>query len=558
MASTGNCIAQPIVLDPSSTQRNIEQSLESLQREVAPIAHEDIATGSYEQTDTDIDKLVGIELNIPEHLSILSSQIDAYWMNFLEKPVSGFQITDFKAWLWEQLQRQGYLGYISIQTIDHTDGSSLLVAVQAPLIGQTTVLTADAEDYELYARIVAQRFSQAYPIGAAVDVQGIEAQLNAIAYDLPFNLQASLRQVGIDTIDVIINLQRIDQKLGNVINAVVQFNNYGLKPYGREQMLGVVRLAGPRPLSEFTGVALVSKGVNYVRGDYSQPIEGWATRWNLYGSTMRSKANTDSDFAKFSQRGKSNVIGGGLTTLLNTSRNGSWNSVLEVSHRLTEGNLSIQNVDGRTPTSDRRDNQLRVGLVSDHKMSFVDRFTTETTLTFGHLSLKSDDISYNQPDANKYLKGRYQRLEHRGSLFKALPADDRWTFITRWQAQVASQNMDSYNKISLGGVNGIRAFDSDEGLGDQGVLVSFDLIRKLNTDIHAGIFYDVGRVQANRRPTSNSYSLQGTGVSLGGNVHTWFDWTLSVAKSHGSRPPEGNINSKIGDWRAFFAANWRY
>jgi hypothetical protein len=35
------------------------------------------------------------------------------------------------------------------------------------------------------------------------------------------------------------------------------------------------------------------------------------------------------------------------------------------------------------------------------------------------------------------------------------------------------------------------------------------------------------------------------------------NWSLTVAKSHGSKPAQG-INGNIGDWRAFFAANWRY
>lgn len=548
--------AQPPVIDPAATQRNVEQGLGNLQQPVLPLVQPQRSAAPAAQAEADIAKLVGVQVQTPSQLPKLAQQIEDYWLQFLQKPVRGVQVNEFKSWLWDQLQRQGYLGYITVQPQAESDGTVLRIAVQAPSIGRATVLTLDAQEQDPLANLVAQRFAKAYPEGTLVDVQGIEAQLNAIAYDLPVNLEASLRQVGAEKVDVVINLKRIDAAPGKLTSAVVQLNNYGLKTYGREQLLGVVRVAGPTPLSEFVGVAQVSKGVGYMRGEYSQPIEGWATRWNVYGTTVRSKADTAQELATFTQRGQSHELGAGLTTLLNTNRAGTWHSVAELSQRQSKSELTTHSTGVTVTTRDRRDNQLRLGIKSSHKLSYADRLTSETTLTLGHLKLKPLDASFGQPDAVNE-QGSYQRLEHNGALQKALPADERWTFTTRWRAQTVSQNMDSYNKIALGGVNGIRAFDSDEGVGDQGVQVSFDLTRQINPNFYAGVFYDAGRVRTSKKPQSNSYSLQGAGVSLGGKVHPQVDWTLSVAKSHGSTPAQG-ITGNIGDWRAFFAANWRY
>ncbi len=543
------------IVDPAATQRNIEQGLGNLQQPVQPLAQQPRAAAPAAQAEADIQKLVGVQVQTPRQLPKLTQQIEDYWLQFLQKPVRGVQVNEFKSWLWDQLQRQGYLGYIMVQPQTEPVGTLLRIAVQAPSIGRATVLTLDAQEQDPYANVVAQRFAKAYPEGTLVDVQGIEAQLSAIAYDLPVNLEASLRQVGADQIDVVINLQRVDAAPGKVTSAVVQLNNYGLKAYGREQLLGVVRVAGPRPLSELVGVAQASKGVSYLRGEYSQPIEGWATRWNVYGTTVRSKADV-AGTTPGQQRGESHELGGGLTTLLSTNRLGSWHSVAELSQRQSESEFTTRSTGVTATTRDRRDNQLRLGMRSSHSLFYADRLTSETTLTLGHLKLKSQDASFGQPDAVNE-QGSYQRLEHNGALQKALPADERWTFTTRWRGQVASQNMDSYNKISLGGVNGIRAFDSDEGVGDQGVQVSFDLTRQINPNFYAGVFYDAGRVRTNKKPSSSSYSLQGAGVSMGGKLHPQVDWTLTVAKSHGSTPAQG-ITGNIGDWRAFFAANWRF
>lgn len=559
-ATTATAQTPPAVIDPAATQRNVEQGLGNLQQPVLPLVQPQRSAAPAAQAEADIDKLVGVQVQTPSQLPKLARQIEDYWLPFFQKPVRGVQVNEFKSWLWDQLQQQGYLGYIVVTMQDEADGTLVQVAVQAPTIGRATVLTLDelgqSQEEDAYANLVAQRFAKAFPAGTLVDVQGIEAQLNAMAYDLPLSLEASLRQVGAETVDVVVNLRRIAHEPGQVSSVVAQVNNYGLKAYGREQLLGVVRVAGPRPLSEFVGVAQVSKGVGYVRGEYSQPIEGLATRWNVYGTVVRSKANTAQELATFTQRGDSHELGGGLTSLLTVNRAGTWYSVAELSRRQSDSRLTTHSTGQTVTTRKRTDEQVRLGLRSSHVVPYADRLTSETTWTLGRLKLGAQDASFGQADA-VYEQGSYQRFEHSGALQKALPADARWTFTSRWRGQAVSQNMDSYNKISLGGVNGIRAFESDEGVGDQGVQVSFDLTRQINPQFYAGVFYDAGRVRTSKKTQSRSYTLQGTGLTFGGTVHPQVDWTLSVAKSHGSTPAQG-INGQIGDWRAFFAANWRY
>lgn len=502
---------QAPVVDHAAAQRGVEQSLGTLQQPVLPLAAPERASVPFSPSESDIDLFVGVQVQTPSQLPRLAQQIESYWQPFLQQPVRGVKVNEFKSWLWDHLQRQGYLGYITVQPQMVGLGTVLDVRVQSPTIGRTTVLSLDRQEHHPLAQLVAQRFAKAHPEGTLVDVQGIEALLNAIAYDLPVTLEASLRQVGTEKVDVVIGLRDISTTPGQITSGVLQLNNYGLKTYGREQLLGVVRVAGPTPLSEFVGVAQVSKGVGYLRGEYSQPIEGWATRWNVYGTTVRSKADTAQELATFTQRGQSHELGAGLTTLLNTNRAGTWHSVAELSQRQSKSKLTTHSTGDTVTTRDRRDNQLRLGIKSSHKLSYADRLTSETTLTLGHLKLKPLDASFGQPDAVNE-QGSYQRLEHNGALQKVLPADERWTFTTRWRAQTVSQNMDSYNKMALGGVNGIRAFDSDEGVGDQGVQVSFDLTRQINPNFYAGVFYDAGRVRTSKKPQSNSYSLQGAAM----------------------------------------------
>lgn len=540
--------------NPGAAQRAIEQGLDLLQQPVVPLTRPDRTTPAVPlKEEKDIEKLDGIVVDVPQKLSSLTEQIEKYWTSSIQKPVRGVQINEFKAWLWDELLRVGYLAYIKIDSESTLTGTVLRIDVVAPTIDRATVLALDFDKKDEYANLVAKRFAQSMPPGSMVDVQGIEAQLNAMAYDLPVSLEASLRRSTPEAVDVAINMKRLDNKPGSINSGLVQFNNYGLKAYGREQLLGVIRVQGPKPLSEFLGIAEVSRGTQYLRADYSQAIEGYASRWNVYASGMRNRAQNELSIGTFNQLGRSAEIGAGVTTMLRADRSGTWFSNVEIAQRWSDSD--IQDL---FRTREREDSQLRMALRSSHSHSWADRLTTDTMLTFGNLRLKSDDVGFGQLDS-RHLEGNYLKLNHNGNYQKALPSDTRWTFTARWRFQLASQNMDSYNQFSLGGVNGIRAFNSDEGVGDQGAQLSLDLTRQFIPQLYAGIFYDTGIVQSRKRPATDPYSLQGAGASLGGNLTKGLDWSLSVAKSFGPTPVSNNaINEKIGSWRAFFALTQRF
>ena len=540
--------------NPGAAQRAIEQNLELLQQPLVPLTRPERPTPSVSLKDEkDIEKLNSLVIKVPPKLSNLTGEIESYWAKFLDKPVRGVQINEFKAWLWDELLRVGYLAYITINADDSTNGTILRIDVLAPTIDRATVLALDFDKKDEYSKIVAKRFAESLPQGSLVDVQGIEAQLNAIAYDLPVSLDVSLRRATPETVDVAINMKRLDHKPGSINSGLVQANNYGLQAYGRAQLLGVIRVQGPRPLSEFVGIAEVSSGTQYLRGDYSQALEGYASRWNIYASGMRNRAQNDFTIGSFNQLGRSAEVGAGVTTMLHADRSGTWFSNAEISQRWSDSDLQHL-----FRTREREDSQLRMALRSAHSHSWADRLTTDTMLTFGNLRLKSDDIGFGQFDS-RHLQGNYLKLNHNGNYQKALPADSRWTFTTRWRFQLASQNMDSFNQFSLGGVNGIRAFNSDEGVGDQGAQLSFDLTRQIVPQLYVGVFYDAGIVQARKKPASDAYGLQGAGVTLGGNILKGLDWNLSVAKSFGPTPGVNNaINEKIGSWLAFVSLTQRF
>lgn len=106
---------------------------------------------------------------------------------------------------------------------------------------------------------------------------------------------------------------------------------------------------------------------------------------------------------------------------------------------------------------------------------------------------------------------RQQYLKERLSMFLSL------------NGQMASTNLDSSEKISLGGANGVRAYPSSEASGDEGWLGTVELRYNMpasdkNALWQLAAFYDTGTSYGEKVPTQNTTpnrrSLSGAGTSV--------------------------------------------
>jgi hemolysin activation/secretion protein len=474
----------------------------------------------------------------------------AYWVSEINKPVPAQKLADFKAFAWELFQAKGYLAYITTTAQATPEGSVLTVNVAFPQVGKVSVVTVDGNKGKEFADEVARRFTAIYKAGTPVDVQGFENQLTAAAYDLPVDLEVSMRQVNDKVVDVVINLRPIDHKPGKVVGGLVQFNNYGLSQFGREQLLGNVRIAGFTPLSELSLTTQQSSGVGYYRADYEAPIVGTGMRWKVYGSEVRSQAT--------GVQGLSDEVGAGLTKLLSTDRDGRWYAGTELSRRQTKNWAS------GVESANRVDNQMRVRLRAESSKGWADNFSNELTLFVGSMNLdRNADDKATDADSTQggyRVAGSYQKLELNGGLSHALDKERIYTGSIRWRAQAAAKNLDTYNRFSLGGINGIRAYTSLDGVGDQGAQVSFDITHQVVPDVYGSLFYDVGVVKNSHTPLPTAtdtgyYTLQGVGWQVGGKIED-VNWSLSVAHATGKNPGSGvwtSANTQVGDWRVNLA-----
>jgi hypothetical protein len=259
----------PLVAD---VLRSIEQNKLELQR-TAPKATTPNAT-SHAAGQHDIAKLKDVQIQSP----LFANELAAFWRDLVGQRISVEQQNEFNAYAWNLFQSKGYLPYITTQPVLGANGSILQINVSFPKIGNISVITVGGDKGKEFTSVVAQRFNAIYKTGMSVDIQGFENQLSAACYDLPVDLEVSLRQVSDTQMDVLIHLRPIEHQAGTVIGGFLQGNNYGLRQFGRDQLLGNVRVTGFTPQSEVTLTTQQSQGVAYYRADYEMPLEGTGTR----------------------------------------------------------------------------------------------------------------------------------------------------------------------------------------------------------------------------------------------------------------------------------------
>ena len=168
-------------------------------------------------------------------------------------------------------------------------------------------------------------------------------------------------------------------------------------------------------------------------------------------------------------------------------------------------------------------NLWNIGLEGNYVDQWLGGGTSAFSLTqyYGRLAFcNSDSAATDATYANtagKFMKTlmTYQRRQY---VAKDL------TFSFSFIGQVADKNLDSSEKLFLGGADGVRAFPQGEASGDSGYKLTGEFrwrLARLSTDknnLFLTTFYDYGNVMVNHQPWpgagANRRSLMGAGLGL--------------------------------------------
>ncbi|MFC2991285.1 ShlB/FhaC/HecB family hemolysin secretion/activation protein [Halomonas tibetensis] len=188
--------------------------------------------------------------------------------------------------------------------------------------------------------------------------------------------------------------------------------------------------------------------------------------------------------------------------------------------------------------SEKNAQVVTAGLHGDHRDSLGAGGLTAASIYWhtGEIDIKTPSVRDDDAMTAK-TNGHYDKLTL--SLSRVQKLTDTFSLYGAVSAQIASGNLDSSEKMSLGGMNGVRAYPQGEAFADEGYLATLEarlllagLSAQVPGNVHLIGFVDAGSVTVNKDPwgndnADNDRTLSGAGVGV-----NWVDYNNFSVKSY--------------------------
>ena len=352
-----------------------------------------------------------------------------------------------------------------------------------------------------------------------------------ILNDIPgVNVNAEIKQgEAAGTSDLIINAK--DAKWWR---ASISASDNGSASIGRMRGNTNLDLINPLGLGDILSISgmTAGSGMNYGRASYELLIDGQGTRVGAAYSNLNYQLGQQ--YKSINAHGSSENVSAWIKHPLVRSMEINLYAQAEIDHTVLKDHIdqSSSKTDRTldygvlTLSGDSRDHLISDGInlfnlsLSTGKLSFddayakfIDYYTTQSHGDFTKLNLNLT---------------RMQQLGHQFSLYGNLSA--QWT----------NSNLDSSQKIIVGGPYSVRAYDVSALSGDAGESVTLELRKDFPSTIgnwQAVAFYDASHLTINHSPWragTNDATLQGVGLGLSWQNSDLWSARMNVAAPVGN------------------------
>lgn len=336
---------------------------------------------------------------------------------------------------------------------------------------------------------------------------------------------------------------------GRYADGNVSLDNHGASAAGALRAIATVNLnnlLGRGDVASASGQISDQPGSNLLRLSYSLPVGSWGTRVGI--SAARLNYSLGKQFAVLKASGSADVLGFSLSQPLVRGRDASL-----YAQAIFDDKRLLDQTANPVLKSERVITSTRLGLAGN----FIDSLAGSTALnafaintTFGQLRLGAADQLLDEGPGGLQTSGGFNKfnIEFQRTQYLGRAA----SLHVMLQSQLASKNLNSAEKMALGGPNGIRAYPVGEGIGDSGAMFSLEYRYQLPSAMSVAsepvsllTFYDYGFIRFNQNGPAvpgaiNSATLGalGVGATLGrtGNflIKSHLAWrTTTTAPSTG-------------------------
>ena len=370
----------------------------------------------------------------------------------------------------------------------------------------------------------AQGFLSALPHGDIIESGRLE-RVTLLLDDQPGVRTVPLVRPGeeVGTGDLLVEVRRDHRYKGEA-----GLDNYGTRATGRTRVHASVDVDSPFMLGDqIAAQALYTQeGMWFGSLAYSAPLGYSGLRGRA--SFTHSYYDLAGSFAALGARGTADVASVGLSYPIVRSQVRNLILSASVDHKRLHDRQ-----DATLTDTQKSSTVVPVTLSFDVRDQFLHAGITFGALSWtrGKLGMNGDTQAIDTASARS--AGSFNRFNL--DLARIQSVNDRLDVYARVSAQWTGHNLDSSEKLGLGGVNGVRAYPNGEGYGDMGWVAQTE-VRYAVGAVVPYLFYDAGRVTLNKSPWTtldNHRSLGGGGIGLRYARDAWTAGVTVAWRSHG-------------------------
>jgi hemolysin activation/secretion protein len=449
---------------------------------------------------------------------------------YLNTPMTYEQMLEIGMVVESYYRKNNYLARAILPPQDLTDGVLTVDVIES--VFSKVEIEQELEDLPNTQAHVEAIIEAQQKTGEPLNSKSLDRAL-ALANDLPgMSAQGSLRQ-GREAGETELLLKLYQ---GRTRQAELTFDNGGSRSTGVMRAMITLNWFNPNDLADLLNVVAVhTRGSDYARLAYSVPVgtDGW--RMGLNASAMSYEVVVG-------EQGMVGAVGRAVTQGM------EWvYPLLRADDRsatvtLTADTKKFQNTSAQGLLMSDYEANVMAAQISGFYRDLNPGGGTGTysaQLTNGHINL--DGSLSQQTDKNgPQTGGTFNKIRLNGTWQQALtPTTSAFVSFT---GQLADKNLDSSEKMQLGGMNGVRAYPTGEGSGSDAQLIQLELRQQLESGISLATFFDWGQVWLQHDPNfpggpmHNQNTYKGFGASIGYTNEDGVSFKATWARKSGQNP----------------------
>jgi len=425
-------------------------------------------------------------------------------------------------------------GYLPPQKIK--DGA-IEIAISEGSLGETRL-----EGESRVAPAVLFRYLDRLPKGEALTLARVERQvllINELAGGrASLDLQAGEQPGSTDIV--------LTQQPEPLINARIDANNHGSPSTGSNRIGLNLNANSPFNLGEriSANVLLTNTGnlTSYnLRGEL--PVGG--DGWRLSAAASRATYSLGGDFASLDASGTADSLRLGAAYPLIRSRANNLKLQIEADKSKLADHFGASSTD-----LDKQSHGLTATLSGDWLDEWLGGGSTRIDLALrsGQLDLGPTAAALDTPPAGPDTAGSFNKANLTAQRQQNLTKDLSLQFNLAWQ--LADKNLDSSEKLSLGGPTTLPGYANGEASGDSGTLIKLALRWQARPELALSAFADYGKLQLARDPlptvTNNDKRMSDVGLSADWLISKDFSASAIVAWAGNEAPnPADNARPRL-------------